>query len=129
METILNLTWLMLAFVLVRLWLWYAPQDGASRRTQISALAMLIVILFPVISVTDDLWSIQYAAEPDTSLRRDHLASNPHSIFPAAVALPEFAEAEPDFTCGRLEAPLQSPLIATGNPCLTSIENRPPPAA
>jgi len=69
METILNLTWLILTFVLVRLWLLYAPQDGASRRMQIAALAMLIVILFPVISVTDDLWSTQYPAETDTSVK------------------------------------------------------------
>lgn len=129
METILNLVWLILAFVLVRLWLLYAPQDGASRRMQIAALAMLIVILFPVISVTDDLWSIQYAAETDTSLRRDYLASNPHSIFPAVAAPPELAVADPGVACGRLEAPVQSALITIDNPCLAPIENRPPPAA
>lgn len=95
---------------------------------QIAALAMLIVILFPVISVTDDLWSIQYAAEPDTSLRRDHLASNPHSIFPAVAALPEVADADPDMTCRRLETPLQRPLIAIEKPGMAPIENRPPPA-
>jgi len=96
---------------------------------QIAALAMLIVILFPVISVTDDLWSIQYAAETDTSLRRDHLAPNPHSILPVVAAPPELAAANPGVACRRLEAPLQTPLTAIDNPCLTPIENRPPPAA
>jgi len=129
METILNLSWLILAFVLTRLWLLYAPQDGASRRKQIVALAMLAVILFPVISVTDDLWSMQYPAETDTSLRRDFLASNPHSIFPAAAALPELAVADPIAARGRLETPLQSRLIAIDKPGLDPIENRPPPAA
>lgn len=129
METILNLAWLILALVLVRLWLLHAPEGGASRRIQIAALAMLIVILFPVISVTDDLWSIQYPAETDTSLRRDYLASNPHSIFPVVPDLPELAVADPGVACRRLEAPLQSPLIAIDNPCLAPIENRPPPAA
>ncbi|MGO8932773.1 MAG: hypothetical protein ACLQDA_03605 [Terracidiphilus sp.] len=129
METILNLTWLILTFVLVRLWLLYAPQKGASRRMQIAALAMLIVVLFPVISVTDDLWSIQYPAETDTSLRRGYLASNLHSIFPAAAALPELTVADSGIACRRLEIPLQSPLIAIDNPGLDPIENRPPPAA
>jgi hypothetical protein len=129
METILNLTWVILAFVLVRLWLLYAPQDGASRRVQIVALAMLTVILFPVISVTDDLWSIQYPAETDTSLRRGVLASNPHSVFPAAAALPLLAVADPAVACRRLETPLQSPLVAIDKPGLDPIENRPPPAA
>jgi hypothetical protein len=129
METILNLAWLILAFVLVRLWVFYAPQDGVSGRMQIVALAMLIVILFPVISVTDDLWSIQYPAETDASLRRDILASNPHSIFPAATALPELAVEDPGVACKRLETPLQSLLIAIDKPGLDPIENRPPPAA
>ena len=129
METILNLTWLILAFVLVRLWLSHAPQDGASRRMQVAALAMLIVILFPVISITDDLWSIQYAAETNTSLRREYLASNPHSIFPAVAAPPEITVADTGVACRRLETPLQSPMIAINKPGLDPIENRPPPAA
>ena len=54
MEIILNLAWIFLAAVIMWLWLRYAPCEGASRRTQVAALAMLIVILFPVISVTDD---------------------------------------------------------------------------
>src|SRR5579863_1121031 len=121
METILNVTWLILAVVLVRLWFSHAPQDGASRRTQIAALFMLLVILFPVVSVTDDLWSLQNPAETDTCQRRDHLASHPHSIFPAVFALPECDITAQSVICGRLEALLQSPVIAIDNPCLASI--------
>jgi hypothetical protein len=47
------------------------PAAGATRRTQMVALAVLILILFPVISVTDDLQAIQNPAEVDSCLRRE----------------------------------------------------------
>jgi len=129
METILNLAWLTVAVVIVRLWLYFTPSENARKRTQVPALLMLIVILFPVISVTDDLWSIQNPAETDTCQRRDHLASCPHSIFPAIAALPEHAFAEIGFTFLRLDVPVHIPSLAVDNPALDPIQNRPPPVA
>ncbi len=129
METILNLTWVAVAVVMVRLWLCYALREGATKRTQIPALVMLLVILFPVISVTDDIWSVQNPAETDTCQRRDHLASCPHSIFPAFAALPEHAIAEIAFSFARFDVPLRIPLLAIDNPALDPIQNRPPPVA
>lgn len=129
METFLNFVWMLLAAVIVWLWLRYAPSYGASRRTQIAALAMLIAILFPVISVTDDLLSLQNPAELDCCVRRNHAASCPHTIFPAAAALlpPDFAK--PSFGFLRLVSPTSFPVPAVDNPALSSIRNRPPPAA
>jgi hypothetical protein len=93
------------------------------------ALIMLVVILFPVISVSDDLWSIQNPAETDGSPRRDQLVSNFHSIVPDIASLPEapFAERSPQFA--RADAVAQRVSSVFDDAVLTAIENRPPPVA
>src|SRR5579863_7791331 len=88
MELILNLAWALSAIGIVCLWLRFGHHANAGRRTQIVALAVLILILFPVISVTDDLQAVQNPAEVDACLRRCHVIANPHCIFPAVAALP-----------------------------------------
>ncbi len=129
MELFLNSAWALLAVVFVGLWLRIEQRDHADRRLPFIALVMLILILFPVISVSDDLQSLQNPAETDTCQRRDHLASCPHFLFPAITALPE--PVFPDLTFGfqRFTGPLNLPIIAIDNPALDAIQNRPPPAA
>jgi len=63
MELVLNLAWALSAVVFFCIWLRHARHAGADRRTQLVALAVLILILFPVISVTDDLQAMQNPAE------------------------------------------------------------------
>jgi hypothetical protein len=127
-ELALNLVWAVLAVIGLLSWLRLAPSSGTSRCMQFAALAMLILILFPVISESDDLWAVQTPAETDSSLRRDHQAANPHSIFSGAAALP-VAAFEP-FSFGfQGDVVLTSlPAPAVKNPALSSIQNRPPPA-
>ena len=129
MELALNLAWAFSAIVIVCLWLRCAPQPGASRRTQWVALAVLILVLFPVISVTDDLQAMQNPAEVDSCLRRDHAISHPQSMFPAGAALPQPALAELPFGLLQLVAPGRSPAPLVDHPGLHSIQNRPPPVA
>jgi len=129
MELVLNLIWVLLAVVIVRLWMSHARQEGASPRTQLAALAILIAILFPVISVTDDLLTAQNPAELECCARRNHAVSCPHSIFPAVDALPPPAFAAPSFGFLRFVAPSSSPVPTVDNPALAPIQNRPPPAA
>jgi hypothetical protein len=129
MEIVLNLIWVLLAVAIVRLWTRHARQEGASRRTQLAALAMLIAILFPVISVTDDLLTIQNPAEVDCCARRNHAAQCPHSIFPAVAALAPPAFATPSLGFVRFVAPSSFPVPTVDNPALAPIQNRPPPAA
>jgi hypothetical protein len=129
MELFLNFAWVMMAVAIVCLWVRFEHRSGAKRRLPFIALVMLIVILFPVISVSDDLWSIQNPAETDTWQRRDHLASCPHSVFPAIAALPEPAFAVLTVGFQRFNAPLHPLLRAVGNPAFDIIQNRPPPAA
>jgi hypothetical protein len=134
MELFLNLAWVVLAAAMYCLWLRIAPRAGPERRIrdwrmQFVALAVLLLILFPVISVTDDLQAIQNPAEADTCLRRDHVVSNAHSIFPAAAALPLPVFAEFSFGIQRFLAVGCLPGPVVDHPAMASIQNRPPPAA
>lgn len=129
MEFLLNSAWALVAMVSVCLWLRLGLRARADRRTSLVGLVMLIVILFPVISVSDDLWSIQNPAETDTYQRRDHLASSSHFLFPVISALPEPVFGEPNFEFGRPDALFEASSRAVDNPALFGIQNRPPPAA
>jgi len=129
MELVLNLAWVLMAALMICLWLRFAPCTGSNKQTQLVALAALILILFPVISVTDDLQAALNPAETDTCLRRSHACSTPHSIFPAVAALPPSLFAAHSFGMLRIAAPgsLHAPLLE--HPALAPIQNRPPPAA
>jgi hypothetical protein len=130
MELILNFGWALVALGMLSVWVRTPLRRASDRRIQMVALAVVILILLPAISMTDDLIAAQNPAEIDCCARRihDHGVSR-HSIIPAAASLPL-----PGFTCISLTsvctaAPgnLPSPLVE--NPSLASIQNRPPPAA
>jgi len=134
METFLNLAWGLLAALMVCLWPRFAPRTGPDGRMkdwrmQFGALAVLLLILLPVISVTDDLQAIQNPAETDSSLRKDHIAVSPHSILPAVAALPVAIFAGLLSGLPRFTGTRNLPVPAIDYPALASIQNRPPPAA
>jgi len=129
MELILNLAWAVLAAAMLCSWLRFSPGVGRERQRQLVALAVLLVILFPVISVTDDLLAGQNPAEPDTSLRRDHGLVTPHSILPA-VAMPSSLNFAASLTPGdRRSTPCTDAGPSIASPSLATIQNRPPPVA
>jgi hypothetical protein len=132
MELALNLVWACLAVVLLRLWLRYVPREEAIRWAQPIALFMVILILLPVISVTDDLQMAQNPAEADAyylCTRRDHAVAGPHSIFPVAAVLPIPVFAGISFGHPRYATPSNLPAPTVLNPALAAIQSRPPPAA
>jgi hypothetical protein len=134
MELTLNLAWALLAALMFCLWLRPAERSGAeprtqSRRVQFVALALVLLILFPVISVTDDLMAVQNPAETDSCQRKDHVCSGAHCISPAVAAPPEPVFAGLSFGFQRLTAPGYLPSRAASRPELEGIQNRPPPAA
>jgi hypothetical protein len=128
MEFFLNSAWAVLALFVVCLWLRIEHRAHSKRGLPFVSLVMLIVILFPVISVSDDLWSIQNPAETDTCHRRIHLASPPHSNFTAMAAHPEPLFAALTFGYPSIALPEDLPFLRIGNPALHSVETRPPPA-
>jgi hypothetical protein len=128
-ELFLNLAGVFVAVVLVGLWLRWSTREGFDRRTQIVALALLILVLFPVISVTDDLVAAQNPAETDSCVRRDYVAANVNSASPASIGLPEPRLADLPFGFLHFAAPGALPVPASASPAMKPIESRPPPAA
>ena len=111
------------------LWLRYEHRTGTQRRMPLIALVTLLVILFPVISVSDDLWSIQNPAETDTCQRRNQLSPDLHSLIPvlAATLVPSFAQV--NLEVRYFSASLNLPADVSSVPALEGIDNRPPPSA
>jgi hypothetical protein len=129
MELALNLAWIVLAASMYWLWIGSAPRGGATRRTQFVALVLVVLILFPVISVTDDLTATLNPAETDCCQRRGHAFSgflstlHPGLEFVLPTIVP-FAPGSSHFAAlGNLIAPLVKV------PALRSIQTRPPPTA
>lgn len=129
MELILNLGWAVLAAWMLCVWVRLCSRTDSNRRTQFVALALVILILLPAISITDDLMAAQNPAEVDTCARRDHDFSSPHSIVPMAAGLPLPAFAGLSFAFVRMAAPSNPSEPFFDHPGLASIQNRPPPAA
>ncbi len=128
-EMFLNFAWLVLAVTLVVLRLYMGCRMDQSRRSQMIAIAILIAILFPAISVSDDLMAIQNPAEIDNGQRRDHLASaDAHLQITTSVLPTPFVHG---VVLGLIQYVSPGKLVsrAIARTPLTSIANRPPPAA
>lgn len=129
MEIFFNLAWAILAIALVVLWLRIGRRIDQSRGSQVIAIAVLIAILFPVISVSDDLLAAQNPAETDNCQRRDHQASRGVHLLHATAVAPSQAFAGTAF--GFVRYVSSGVLVSRVVPrlVLPSIANRPPPAA
>ena len=130
MELTLNLGWALIALWMSLAWVRNAPHAAPLRRIQMVALALVIAILLPAISMTDDLVAAQNPAEIDCCARRVHdQVRRAHSIVPIVAPPPHpgIAEVLPAFAGPAPVNRQPSPFVA--NLCFTSIENRPPPAA
>lgn len=129
MELLLNLAWTTLAALMIGAWLRCAPRTGADKRKQLIALAALLLILFPVISVTDDLVAVQNVAETDSCQRRNSLIGSVHLPVATIASLPDSAFSGLQFSVERMAiAGLGSPRVEA-RPELAPIANRPPPEA
>ena len=130
MELFFNLAWLVVAGVLVTLWLRGDGQGHAERRGQFIAMAILIAILLPVISVSDDLQAIQNASEADNYIRRNHLVtSNPSPVQPMLAVILPATNAGLAFGFLRFIAPSLLSVLEPTHPETAGIDNRPPPTA
>jgi hypothetical protein len=88
MELLLNLAWALLSIGLIGMWLRGSGSNPAPRHLQGMALAVVVLLLLPVISLSDDLMAAQGLAETDTCLRRAHDCDCGHHPVPP-VTLPE----------------------------------------
>jgi hypothetical protein len=128
MEIVLNIAWALCSLGLFWFWLRSNVSDRVPRRTQMLALAMVVLLLLPVISLSDDLMAMQGPAETDSSIRRaSHLDEGHPSVVPVSLALPEHVfDLVPLSGYSRVAA--QSQRLAPPAPVLTrSLDRRPPP--
>ncbi len=128
MELFFNSLWAALALACLCGWLHAKRGDKEDRRLTFVAVVMLIVILFPVISVSDDLWSLQNPAETDTCVRRLQ-APTVHSTAHAFAGFPEPIAAEFAFAFLPLYTPLYRSLPVFDPLAHDALQNRPPPSA
>jgi hypothetical protein len=130
MEITLNLAWAACSLVLIWFWTRNAASKPVSRKTQILALAMVVLLLLPVISLSDDLMAMQGPAETDSSMRRALHPDEGHpSVVPVSFAQPEQVFAALPWS-GSSQVVVQNERLAPFVPVLTrSLDRRPPPQA
>jgi hypothetical protein len=131
-EIILNLAWALCSLGLI--WFWtragVSGSRSSSRKTQLLALGIVVLLLLPVISLSDDLMAMQGPAESDTCLRRALHANESHpSVIPHSMAMPEEL-----FTTlsirGMSQKTVQSYRVVLPRTFLIrSLDSRPPPRA
>lgn len=129
MELALNLVWLAIAALMLFLWTRHAAQDGENGRVQIVALIVLILIIFPVISVTDDLVAAQNLAEARSAQREDYVRSNSHHELPLVLAIDSILSLDCPRGPAQFLAAEILPAPEMKASVLHSIDSRPPPAA
>ena len=131
MEIILNIAWAFCSLGLILLWARGSRSNPVSHRTQILALAMVVLLLLPVISLSDDIMAMQGPAATDSAcLRR---ALHPGELHPSVAA-----------ACWAMPAPIFAELSWSGvspaaleghrwtaqpNALPRSLDSRPPPRA
>jgi hypothetical protein len=127
MELLFNFVWALVTTASVCFWLKLGRRTPKAEHSSLVGLAMLAVILFPVISVSDDLWALQNPVESDTCLRRDHRDGAFTSHFSIAAAVTEPIGTGLIYGSRRREIPRLGKLNLADNHLLGFIENRPPP--
>jgi len=133
MELALNIAWALCSLGLIWLWVRTAPSRSKHpipRTVQALALVMVVLLLLPVISLSDDLAAAQGPAETDCCVRRVLHSNELHpSVVPASLSMPER-----EFALFALNgfslATVQIDGQTAPTPILSrSLDNRPPPRA
>jgi len=129
MELALNLEWTAVAAAMCWLWARHARREGPGRPTQFVALALVLATMFAVITMYDDMATAKNPAETRCFQREDDLGALAHApLHPVVASIPTHA-AELHFNafCFAVPGSLLVPTVEV--PALSSIQNRPPPAA
>lgn len=129
MESFLNIVWAALGLLLLCGWLRSDQQTDHGRGRQIVAILVLIAVLFPVISVSDDLVAMQGATEVTNSQKRDYLdPAGSHSLFPVIFAILPSLTAQAVFRMPSFVLSGTPSVAARDRLVSVDIQNRPPPA-
>jgi hypothetical protein len=129
MELALNLGWVVLATLMCWLWVRHARREGPGRQVQFIALALVLSIMFVVISLYDDMAMAQNPAETSCFQREDFSGARAHAMLHPVANFTQPLASEPSFEVIYLGVVGDHPAPALRSPALGSIQNRPPPAA
>jgi hypothetical protein len=129
MEVVLNLGWMAMATAMCWLWTQRARREGSRRSTQMVSLALVLATMFIVITMYDDMAMAQNPAETRCFQREDDLGAHAHTPHYPTVALSPTLAAEPSFNTFRSAVVGNFIVPTVERPFLSSIQNRPPPAA
>ena len=139
MEIALNLAWGLCSLGLIWFWLRLGAgdrknagkdrSDRLSRRSQFLALGLVLLLLLPVISLSDDLVAAQGLTETDSCLRRATQGDSGHpSVIPTAVALPQ------EYFMGLMPCGVTQEVFLGYRPIVpaafvsSALDSRPPPS-
>jgi len=129
-EIILNLAWAFCSIGLIVCWWRSRAANAQPLGVQLFALGIVVLLLLPVISLSDDLLAMQGAFETDCSVRRilheSHSQISATSIFVASPA--DITASIVSFHRLRELVHIQTPAAVTTR-VSRSYANRPPPQA
>ena len=129
MELALNLEWVALAIAMCCMWIYHARREGRRRWAQFISLSLVLVTMFVVITMYDDMAMARNPAETRCLLKDDKLGAHVHAtLHPAVASAPAFAVEIP-LNVFHFAGPGSLPVPTMRVPALSSIQNRPPPAA
>src|SRR5580692_9876197 len=94
MELALNLEWIAMAAAMCWLWVHHARREGWGRKTQFVSLGLVLVIMFAVITMYDDMAMAQNPAETRCFQREDDSGAHAHAPLHPAVASTPIRAAE-----------------------------------
>lgn len=134
METLFNLLWAAISLLMLGVWLVRTAHEIDPVRhsigVQLVVLALLIIILLPVVSLTDDLHATALLAESDHVLRRVDLQAVGDlalHLLSVAIAVVTLLNISPrSRTVAWLSFPANKAASSTGY--LRILGTRPPPA-
>ena len=129
MELALNLGWTAMATAMCWLWVRHARREGRGRSVQFVSLTLVLVIMFAVITMYDYMAMAQNPAETRCFQREDDFGAHEHVLLHPVVASTPTLAAELPFNTFCFAVPGSLLLPAVKVPALTSVRNRPPPAA
>jgi hypothetical protein len=142
-EILLNCLWLVLSLSLMTAWVIRVRRVPARRgrssrtallpstRLQLTAMMVLILLLFPVISLTDDLAMCAATRDTEQTLRLDDLCSGAHpqpAMLPSTLAWMETVTA-PVTSGTRCRVERETQLLTLQEGTHLPIDSRPPPSA
>ena len=129
MELTLNLGWTVLAIAMCWLWARHPRREGRGREAQFVSLVLVLVTMFTVITMYDDMAMAQKPAETRCFQREDDLGAHAHSPFHPVVASTPALVVVPPLNRFRSIVPNSLPGWTVKNPFISAIQNRPPPTA